>query len=101
MIMNKIILATSNTGKIREFQGFLPQLEIIPQSKFNIPDVEETGLTFIENALLKARHASQLTQLPAIADDSGICVDALNGAPGLHSARFGGKNATREQRNQK
>lgn len=99
--MKKIVLATANQGKIREFAGFLPQFAIIPQSQFNIDAIEETGLTFIENALLKARHASKLANLPAIADDSGICVDALNGAPGLHSARFAGEHATREQRNQK
>ena len=99
--MKKIVLATSNQGKIREFAGFLPQFEIIPQSQFKIEPIEETGLTFVENALLKARHASKLANLPAIADDSGICVDALNGAPGLHSARFAGEHATREERNQK
>lgn len=99
--MKKIVLATSNHGKIREFAEFLPQFELIPQSQFNIEAIEETGLTFVENAILKARHASKLTHLPAIADDSGICVDALNGAPGLYSARFGGDNITREERNQK
>jgi len=99
--MKKIVLATSNAGKIREFAGFLPLFEIIPQSQFKIEPIEETGLTFIENAILKARHASKLANLPAIADDSGICVDALNGAPGLHSARFAGEHATREERNQK
>ncbi len=99
--MKKIVLATSNHGKIREFEGFLPQFEIIPQAQFNIEGIEETGLTFIENAILKARHASKLSKLPAIADDSGLCVDALQGAPGLYSARFGGENITREERNQK
>lgn len=99
--MDKIVLATSNRGKIREFQGFLPQIEIIPQEKLNISDIEETGLTFVENAILKARHACKNSNLPAIADDSGICVDALNGQPGLYSARFGGEDITREERNQK
>lgn len=99
--MKKIVLATTNKGKIREFAGFLPQFEVIPQSQFNIDAIEETGLTFVENAILKARHASKQANLPAIADDSGICVDALNGAPGLHSARFAGENVTREMRNQK
>ena len=99
--MKKIVLSTLNPGKIREFTVLQPYFELIPQSQFNIDAIEETGLTFIENAILKARHASKLANLPAIADDSGICVDALNGAPGLYSARFGGDNITREERNQK
>ena len=99
--MKKIVLATLNQGKIREFEVISSRFEIIPQSAFDIPAIEETGLTFVENALLKARHASKLSGLPAIADDSGICVDALNGQPGLHSARFAGEHATRDERNQK
>ena len=99
--MKKVILATLNPGKIREFSALQGLFELLPQSNFKIPAIEETGLTFVENALLKARHASKLSELPAIADDSGICVDALNGQPGLYSARFAGENATREQRNQK
>jgi XTP/dITP diphosphohydrolase len=99
--MKKIVLATLNRGKIREFEVISSKFEIIPQSLLNIPAIEETGLTFVENALLKARHASKLSGLPAIADDSGICVDALNGQPGLYSARFAGENATRDERNQK
>jgi XTP/dITP diphosphohydrolase len=99
--MKKIVLATLNRGKLREFELISAKFNLIPQSELHIPAIEETGLTFIENALLKARHASKIADMPAIADDSGICVDALNGAPGLYSARFGGENATREQRNQK
>ncbi|HEV2614228.1 MAG TPA: RdgB/HAM1 family non-canonical purine NTP pyrophosphatase [Gammaproteobacteria bacterium] len=99
--MKKVILATLNPGKIREFTALQSLFELVPQSDFKIPAIEETGLTFVENALIKARHASKLSGFPAIADDSGICVDALNGQPGLHSARFAGENATREQRNQK
>lgn len=99
--MKKIVLATLNRGKIRDFSALQPYVELILQSELKIPAIEETGLTFVENALLKARHASKIAHLPAIADDSGICVDALNGAPGLYSARFGGENITREERNQK
>ncbi len=86
------MLASGNIKKVAELQRLLEFLEIsvIPQSHFNIPDVDETGLTFIENALLKARHAAQLSGLPALADDSGIEVDALDGAPGIYSARFAG-----------
>lgn len=99
--MKKVILSTLNPGKIREFTALQALFELIPQSQLKIPAIEETGLTFVENALIKARHASKISGLPAIADDSGICVDALNGQPGLHSARFAGDDATREQRNQK
>ena len=70
------------------------EIEVLPQSAFDIPEAEETGLTFVENAILKARHAAHLAGLPAIADDSGIEVDALNGAPGIYSARFAGKGAS-------
>lgn len=89
----KVILASNNAGKIRELSALLKtmQIEIIPQAEMNIPDIEETGLTFIENALLKARHASQIARLPAIADDSGLAVAALNGEPGIYSARYAGK----------
>jgi XTP/dITP diphosphohydrolase len=91
--MQKIVLATNNLGKVKEFQKLLNNFhcEIIPQSFFNIPEAEETGLTFIENALIKARHAAQLTGLPALADDSGLVIDALNGAPGIYSARYAGE----------
>lgn len=88
--MSKIVLATSNQGKVKELASLLAahQLEIVPQSDFNVPDVAETGTTFVENAIIKARHASKITGLPAIADDSGLEVDALNGAPGVYSARY-------------
>lgn len=88
--MSKIVLATGNQGKVKELASLLVkhQLEIIPQSDFNVPDVAETGTTFVENAIIKARHAAKITGLPAIADDSGLEVDALNGAPGVYSARY-------------
>lgn len=92
----KIVLATGNQGKVLEFQSLLApmNIEVIPQSEFNVGSVAETGLSFIENAIIKARHASKLSQLPAIADDSGLAVDALNGRPGIYSARFAGGDAT-------
>ncbi len=88
--MSKIVLATGNQGKVKELANLLAthQLEIVPQSDFNVPDVAETGTTFVENAIIKARHAAKITGLPAIADDSGLEVDALNGAPGVYSARY-------------
>jgi len=91
----RVVLASSNPGKVREFGQILAGLDIsvAPQSEFGVPDAEETGLTFVENALLKARNAASHTGLPAIADDSGIEVDALNGAPGIYSARYAGKGA--------
>lgn len=88
--MQSIILATSNIGKIKELKSLLAPMQCLPQSDFNISDVEETGLTFVENALLKARHACQFTQKPTLADDSGLVVPALNGEPGIYSARFAG-----------
>ncbi|MDG4594971.1 MAG: RdgB/HAM1 family non-canonical purine NTP pyrophosphatase [Candidatus Contendobacter sp.] len=93
--MRKIVLATGNAGKLREFAAVLAELEleIMPQSAFNVPEADETGLTFIENALLKARNAALHTGLPALADDSGLVVDALGGAPGIRSARYAGPNA--------
>lgn len=92
----KIVLASNNAGKIRELKELLKHLpiDLVSQSDFNVPEIEETGLTFIENALIKARLASRVTGLPAIADDSGLAVTALNGAPGIYSARYAGKNAT-------
>lgn len=90
----KIVLASNNQGKINEFQSMLADYRLIPQREFNIKDVEETGTSFVENAILKARHAAFQSQLPAIADDSGLVVDALNGAPGVISARYAGNNAT-------
>ena len=82
--MKQLVLASNNPGKLREFATlFLPLgIELIPQSNFNVPEADEPHCTFVENALAKARHASALTGLPALADDSGICADALNGAPG-------------------
>ena len=94
-----LVLASSNPGKVREINQMLAglSLSVVPQSDFKVIDAEETGLTFVENALLKARNATRHTGLPAIADDSGIEVDYLNGAPGIYSARYAGKNASDEQ----
>jgi len=90
------VLATGNQGKVAELQGLLAPLNINiqPQSHFQVPNVAETGTTFVENAIIKARHASHHCQLPAIADDSGIEVDALSGKPGVYSARYAGENAS-------
>ncbi len=92
--MKTLVLASNNTGKLDEFRGLLAQsgFDVRAQAEFGVTDADETGLTFIENALLKARHACRATGLPALADDSGICVDALDGAPGLYSARYAGKH---------
>jgi XTP/dITP diphosphohydrolase len=94
--MKEIVLASSNPGKVREINQLLEDLDlhVQPQSTYGVVDAEETGLTFVENAILKARNAAQHTGLPAIADDSGIEVDALNGAPGIYSARFAGAGAS-------
>jgi len=102
-MIGKIVLATANAGKVREFQQLLGRsgLTVVPQSQFNIVAVAETGLTFVENAILKARHAARYSGLPAIADDSGLEVDCLDGAPGIHSARFAGDNASDLQNNQR
>jgi XTP/dITP diphosphohydrolase len=91
-----LVLASANKGKIKELQDMLGGLgiNIIPQQQLGIDDAEETGLTFVENAILKARHAAQISGLPAIADDSGLEVDYLRGAPGIYSARYSGKGAT-------
>ena len=91
--MKKLVLASNNPGKLREFQAILAPLgwEVIPQSQLGVSEAEEPHCTFVENALAKARHASASTGLPALADDSGICIDALQGAPGVHSARFAGE----------
>jgi XTP/dITP diphosphohydrolase len=88
----RIVLASSNRGKLAEFNALLADshFEVVPQGELGVEDVEETGLTFVENALLKARHASRVTGLPALADDSGLCVAHLRGAPGLYSARYSG-----------
>ena len=92
--LNKIVLASSNVGKIREIQALLAAHPIVAQSEFNVLDAEETGSTFVENAILKARNAALHCRLPAIADDSGLVVDALNGAPGVISARYAGIGAS-------
>jgi XTP/dITP diphosphohydrolase len=94
--MKEIILASSNQGKVREINQLLTGLDlhVQPQTEYGVPDIEETGLTFVENAILKARNAAQHTGLPAIADDSGIEVDALNGEPGIYSARYAGAGAS-------
>ena len=100
--MKKIVIASGNPGKLREFEQMLAPLgiEIVPQSKFGIPEADEPHATFIENALAKARHASRLSGMPAFADDSGICVAALGGEPGVHSARFAGSPGGRENQDQ-
>lgn len=92
----ELVLATGNVGKVRELQAMLAPhgFNVRPQSEFECPEVPETGLTFVENALIKARHAARHTGLPAIADDSGLACDALNGAPGIYSARYAGAHAT-------
>lgn len=94
--MDQIVLASGNRGKLREFsQLFYPMnIEVIPQAEFGVPEAEETGLTFVENAIIKARNACEYTGLPAIADDSGIEVDYLLGAPGIYSARYAGSDAS-------
>ncbi len=95
----KLVLASSNQGKLQELRELLAGngIELLAQSDLGVQDADETGGTFVENALIKARHATQVTGLPALADDSGICVDALKGAPGLYSARYAGEhgNASR------
>ncbi|AAW84920.1 XTP/dITP diphosphatase [Aliivibrio fischeri] len=98
--MSKIVLATGNQGKVREMADILADFgfDVVAQSEYNVSDVAETGTTFIENAIIKARHAAKETGLPAIADDSGLEVDALNGAPGVYSARYSGEGAT-DQKN--
>jgi XTP/dITP diphosphohydrolase len=101
--MNKVVLATGNPGKLREMRAILQAmpLEVLPQSEFNCPDAIEDGLSFVENAIKKARHACAFTGLPAIADDSGLEVDALQGAPGIYSARYAGEGASDERNLQK
>ncbi len=93
-MQDRVVLASGNRGKIREIQSILSRFNIVPQSEFDIQEVDETGTTFIENAIIKARNAAKHSGLPAIADDSGLEVDALNGAPGVYSARYAGKNAS-------
>lgn len=93
---SKIVLASGNAGKVKEFNTLLAnqQVEVVPQKLLGVEEVPETGTTFIENAIIKARHAAKVTGLPAIADDSGLVVRALGGAPGIYSSRFSGDNAT-------
>jgi XTP/dITP diphosphohydrolase len=95
----RVVLASGNAGKVREFNQLLAgaHIEVVPQSSFGVPEAEETGLTFVENAILKARNAARHTGLPAVADDSGIEADALYGAPGIYSARYAGPGASDEE----
>lgn len=99
--LSELVIASSNPGKLREIRALLAPLgtTVHPQSAFGIPEAAEPHLTFVENALTKARHAASHTGLPALADDSGICVNALNGAPGVHSARFAGEPSSDERNN--
>ena len=101
--MKTLVLASSNRGKIREFGELLAPLgiEVVPQSELGVPDADEPHATFVENALAKARHASRLPRLPALADDSGICAAALGGEPGVHSARFAGEPKSDRRNNEK
>ncbi|AHE97165.1 NTP phosphatase [Thioalkalivibrio paradoxus ARh 1] len=101
--MTPLVLASGNPGKIREFTTLLQPIgiELIPQSHWSVPEAEETGLTFVENAILKARNAALHTGMPALADDSGIEVDALNGQPGIYSARYAGPDADDQDNNEK
>jgi XTP/dITP diphosphohydrolase len=94
----RVVLATGNPGKLQELRAMLEPLaiEVVPLAQFTRAAIPETGLTFVENAIIKARHAAQLAQLPAIADDSGLEVDALQGAPGIYSARYAGEHASDE-----
>lgn len=99
----RLVLASSNAGKVVELEQLLAGsgVALVPQTHMGVTDADETGLTFVENALLKARHAARLTGLPALADDSGICVDALNGAPGLYAARYAGTHGDSAANNAK
>ena len=99
--VKRLVLASNNAGKLREFRRLLEPLgyEVIPQAELGVAPADEPHVTFIENALAKARHASAHTGLPALADDSGICVDALGGAPGVHSARYGREPASDARNN--
>lgn len=101
--MQRLVLASSNPGKLAEFNLLLADsgFEVVTQASLGVDDAEETGLTFVENALLKARHAARKTGLPALADDSGVCVDHLCGAPGLYSARYAGQHGDNAANNRK
>lgn len=99
--MNKLVLATGNSGKLKELQSLVQPLsiEVISQRSLAISDAEETGLSFVENALIKARHAAAASGLPALADDSGLCVDVLHGSPGIYSARYAGPGSSDDANN--
>ncbi|OCG79946.1 non-canonical purine NTP pyrophosphatase, partial [Xanthomonas euvesicatoria] len=101
--MKQLVLASGNAGKLEELRAMLAglPLRIVAQGDLGVEDVPETGLTFVENALIKARHASAVTGLPALADDSGLIVDALDGAPGLYSARYAGSPTDAQANNAK
>lgn len=101
--MKKLVLASNNAKKLKELAALLAPLgiELVPQGALDVPEAEEPHVTFLENALVKARHAAQLTGLPALADDSGLCVAALSGAPGVHSARYAGDPKSDERNNAK
>lgn len=101
--MQRIVLASSNPGKLAEIRDVLADtgIELVAQSEFGIADADETGTTFVENALIKARHAARQSGLPALGDDSGICVDVLGGAPGLYSARYAGEHGNNTANNAK
>jgi len=101
--MQRLVLASSNPGKLAEFNLLLANsgFDVVSQASLGVDDAEETGLTFVENALLKARHAARHTGLPALADDSGVCVDHLLGAPGLYSARYAGQHGDNASNNAK
>jgi len=94
----KLVLASSNPGKLREIAALLNDVELVPQSALSIAEADEPHATFLENALAKARHASRASGLPALADDSGLCVEALGGEPGVHSACYAGHQGNREER---
>lgn len=98
-----LVLASNNAGKLKEFSALLAPInfDLHTQSEFNVPEAEEPHATFVENAIAKARHASRLTGLPALADDSGVCVNALGGAPGVYSARFAGEPKSDQRNNEK
>jgi XTP/dITP diphosphohydrolase len=102
-VSQQIVLASGNKGKLNEFDQMLAQfnIQVLAQSQFDVPEVAETGTTFVENAIIKARHAAEITGKPAIADDSGIEVDALDGQPGIYSARYSGQGATEVSNYQK
>jgi XTP/dITP diphosphohydrolase len=101
--MQKLVIATGNQGKLHELQTLLQDLpfDLITQKSLGISDADETGLTFVENALIKARHAATISGLPALADDSGLCVDVMNGGPGIYSARYAGTGAKDSTNNEK